>query len=187
VIGTAQPARAAPAPVSTASAAARRPTRVLCDRKPAADGKPLPEGDLLRLEEGGAHLPEAIPTGGGAWTWVNLWAGYCAPCKEEMPMLVAWEKKLRAAGTPLRVAFLSIDDDERQARRFLAAQPHVKSSWRLAEGEGRTEWLAAVGVSDSPALPVHLLFDPEGALRCVVTGAIGEADYARVAQIVARR
>lgn len=185
VTGTAQAATVTPS--ATATAAAKKPPRVLCDRAPAADGKPLPDGKLLRVEEGGAALPASIPTGGGAWTWVNLWAGYCGPCKEEMPMLASWEKKLKAAGTPVRFAFLSIDDDERQARRFLQEQSAVKSSWRLAEGDARTEWLAAVGVPESPELPVHLLFDGEGALRCLVTGAIGEGDFARVQQIVARR
>ena len=141
----------------------------------------------IRDREGGASLAEDIPTGNGQWTWVNLWAGWCAPCKEEMPMLAAWETKLRAAGTPVRFAFLSVDDDERQARRFLASQPAVKRSWRLPEGEGRTAWLEAVGLPPSPELPVHVLFDGAGALRCVVTGAISEADFPRVQAIVAKK
>lgn len=185
ISGTAQPATAA-TPTASAQAKPKAP-RALCDRAPAAAGKTLPEGELLRVEEGAPGLPEKIPTGDTMWTWVNLWAGWCGPCKEEMPMLAAWEAKLKQAGTPMRLAFLSIDDDERQARRFLASQAAVKRSWRLAEGEGRTKWLGALGLPEGPELPVHLLFDGKGALRCVVTGAISEADFPRVQQIVSDR
>jgi thiol-disulfide isomerase/thioredoxin len=185
ITGTARPATAA-RPTASATAKPKAP-RALCDRAPSAAGKTLPEGELLRVEEAAASLPEKIPTGDTMWTWVNLWAGWCGPCKEEMPMLVAWEAKLKQAGTPMRLAFVSIDDDERQARRFLASQAAVKRSWRLAEGEGRTKWLGALGLPEAPELPVHLLFDGKGALRCVVTGAISEADFPRVQQIVAER
>lgn len=185
ITGSAQPGTTATASAS-ATARAKAP-RALCDKAPAAAGKTLPEGELLRVEDGAAALPEKIPTGDTMWTWVNLWAGWCGPCKEEMPMLVAWEAKLKQAGTPMRLAFLSIDDDERQARRFLASQAAVKRSWRLAEGEGRTKWLGALGLPESPELPVHLLFDGKGALRCVVTGAISEADFERVRTIVSER
>jgi thiol-disulfide isomerase/thioredoxin len=178
VVGSATP-KAEPKP---SASAAKRP-RAMCKDPPAAAGRKIPDGELVRVEEG-ASLPEAIATGGGVWTWVNLWAGWCGPCKEEMPMLVAWEKRLREAGSPIRLAFVSIDDDERQARRFLSSQPAVRASYRLAEGEGRSKWLGALGVPESPELPVHLLFDGQGALRCTVTGAISEADFGRVREIV---
>jgi thiol-disulfide isomerase/thioredoxin len=185
VSGKAQPT----APAATVAATSKpKVPRAICQGAPAGAGKKLPDTELAKMEEGrGTALPDAIPSGGGQWTWVNLWAGWCAPCKEEMPMLVSWEKKLREAGTPVRFAFVSIDDDERQARRFLAAQTAVTRSWRLVEGKPRNEWLTGFGLPETPELPVHLLFDGKGELRCAVTGAISEADFPRVREVVAAR
>lgn len=173
-------------PTASASAAPKAP-RAICEAPPTADGKPIPKGELAKVvAEGSKGLPDAIDIE-SVWTWVNLWAGWCGPCKEEMPILAGWEKKLRSEGTPMHLAFVSIDDDERQAMRFLQSQPAVKESFRLPEGQVRTKWLESVGLPEAPELPVHLLFDPKGALRCVVTGAIGEADFARVKSIVSRK
>lgn len=173
-------------PVATTSAAPK-PPRAICEAPPPAAGKPIPKGELAKVvAEGSKGLPDAIDIE-SVWTWVNLWAGWCGPCKEEMPILAGWEKKLRSEGTPMHLAFVSIDDDERQALRFLQSQPTVKESFRLPEGGPRKTWLESVGLPEAPELPVHLLFDPKGALRCVVTGAIGEADYAKVKEIVSRK
>ena len=85
-----------------------------------------------------------------------------------------------AQGTP---------DDERQARRFLEAQPAsgLRASWWLEEGKGRLAWLEALNLRSEPQLPVHLLFDPQGALRCVIEGAIEPGDLPSVRAVVARR
>ena len=140
-----------------------------------------------RQEEGSPILPDKLPTGDGSWTWVNLWAGWCGPCKEEMPMLAGWHLKLREAGTPVRFTFVSLDDDERETRRFLASQPAVKQSYRLVEGDGRRKWLSTLSLPESPELPLHALFDAAGKLRCVITGAVHEADLERVKQLVSKR
>lgn len=182
------PTAAATAPTVTAvKPAAPRPP--LCASAPLAAGRSLPAGNLPHLEApGAAALGDRIPSG-GRWTWLNLWAAWCKPCKEEIPILRSWEAKLAAAGTPINLAFLSLDDDERQARKFLAEQPAtgLKSSWWLQEGKGRTAWLEGVRLKDSPQLPVHVLVDPQGAIRCVIEGAIEDSDYAQVQALVSRR
>jgi len=52
----------------------------------------------------------------GRVLFVNFWATWCAPCIEEMPTIVELARSLEGSN----VAFLlvSIDDDERAARRF---------------------------------------------------------------------
>jgi len=183
-----QKATASPATTTPTASAATKPPRAICETPPAADGKPIPRGELTKVAaEGSKGLPDVIDVESGIWTWVNLWAGWCGPCKEEMPILAAWEKRLRSEGTPMHLAFVSIDDDERQALRYLQSQPSVKETFRLLEGGPRTKWLEAVGLPEAPELPIHLLFDPKGALRCVVTGAIGESDFARVKSIVSKK
>jgi thiol-disulfide isomerase/thioredoxin len=52
---------------------------------------------------------------------VNVWASWCAPCREEMPAL----DSLRRTFDSTRVAFVALSDDviESSARRFLAEHP----------------------------------------------------------------
>jgi thiol-disulfide isomerase/thioredoxin len=122
----------------------------------------------------------------GHWTWVNLWAAWCAPCKEEMPRLQSFASRVAQAGGELALSFVSLDDDERQLEQFLAAQPEtgVRATFWLREGRERDEWLAAAALGKDPSLPVQLLVDPKGKVRCVVNGAISDSDYAEVAAIV---
>ncbi|HEU4407674.1 MAG TPA: TlpA disulfide reductase family protein [Polyangiaceae bacterium] len=178
-----------PAPPRPAAPAAPAPPRRLCEGAPAAAGKPLPPGKLDRLEAPGAPALGDRPAGGGRWLWVNLWAAWCGPCKEEIPRLRAWEAKLAALGTPVALSFITLDDDERQARRFLEAQPAtgLRASFWLPDGRARVGWLETFKVRDPPQLPMHFFFDPQGALRCQVDGAVEDADFEQVRALVARR
>ncbi len=182
----------APATATTVAHAPTKPTTraPLCGAAPLAAGRSLPGGNLPHLEAPGvAALGDRMTSGGGRWTWVNLWAAWCKPCKEEIPVLRAWEAKLAQAGTPINLVFLSLDDDERQARQFLAGQPAsgLRASWWLEEGKGRAAWLEAVRLKESPQLPVQILVDPQGAIRCVIDGAIEDSDFPQVQALVSRR
>lgn len=50
----------------------------------------------------------------GSVAIVNFWATWCAPCLEELPILVEIQ---RQAGSRLRIVAVNIDDDTRQAER----------------------------------------------------------------------
>jgi hypothetical protein len=84
-----------------------------------------------------------------------------------------------------RLAFVSLDEDERQLRRLLEAQPRdgVRARYWLPE-RSRPRWLGPFGVTEQARLPVHALVSPRGELACVVTGAVEESDYARLAQLL---
>jgi thiol-disulfide isomerase/thioredoxin len=135
---------------------------------------------------GGPRLPASVPVAHGAWTWINFWAAWCAPCKEEMPRLLAWQDRLARAGTPVRVAFVSLDDDSRQLEQFLGQQPTdgVKASYWLGDGPARAAWLSSLKMKSSPELPEHALVDPTGRVRCFIEGAVEEGDYAEIAALV---
>jgi thiol-disulfide isomerase/thioredoxin len=174
------PAKSAPA----ATASTPKKPRKLCASPPKNDGKKLADVAFGHVEATGAKPTEgSLVVGGGKWTWVNLWAGWCGPCKEEMPMLKGWGDALKER---LRFEFVSVDEDERLALRFLNAQPEtgLRASRHLAEGDAKKEWLESAGIGEITKLPMHVLVDPEGAIRCVITGEVGPEDLAQVKGIV---
>jgi thiol-disulfide isomerase/thioredoxin len=164
----------APAPKPTA-----KPRRALCDGRLDAEGRAMPTKKAIgrRAAPGASELP-AEPSYGG-FTWVNFWAAWCVPCKEEIPRLFSWQERLRAKKKGFRVMFVSLDDDERQLTSFLASQPEsgLRSTYWLHEGREREDWLLAAGVDPDPDLPQHLLVDSKGKVRCRVRGAIEDSDY----------
>jgi thiol-disulfide isomerase/thioredoxin len=190
VASPAGPAAASgPAAVATASSATAspgKPRRALCGGKLLAEGDAAPKKPLSRRSgPGEAELGELRLT--GSYTWVNFWAAWCVPCREEIPRLLTWEKKLAAEGKSFRVAFISLDDDQRQLEKFLAEQPKtagLRSTYWLTEGKEREDWLVAAGLDPDPELPVHLLLDEKGRIRCRVQGAVEDADFADLAGLI---
>jgi thiol-disulfide isomerase/thioredoxin len=176
--------------VATAQPAAAKKPRALCAGKLDAAGHSFPKKHVSRAAaKSASELPEAFTVAAGKWTWVNFWAAWCAPCKEEIPRLLGFEKKLGEAGAAFRLSFVSLDDDERQLNDFLEAQSAagLHSSYWLKEGSEREDWLKAAGQSPDAPLPFHLLVDPKGKIRCAIQGAIEDGDYAEISAIVVGR
>ena len=109
-------------PASTATAKpTAKPARDLCQGQSPLDDPP---GELsISRAADGATAPSPVAYGKGRWTWINVWAAWCEPCKKEMPMLLEWQKKLSEKGVSIDLVFVSIDDDQRELDRFLAGQP----------------------------------------------------------------
>jgi thiol-disulfide isomerase/thioredoxin len=177
------PSAATPSPVPKPSdvsipAIAKVP-RKLCGGRLGKAGPELPTDQPLRRSATGERdLPEQVSTV-GHYTWINFWAAWCGPCKEEIPRLQAWEKKLTAARVAFKVVFVSLDDDERQLLTFLEKQPQtgLRSTYWLPDGAKRTDWLKPLNVKPDAELPVQLLLDKAGHVRCTVGGAIDDADF----------
>jgi len=108
--------------------------------------------------------PAANP---GKWTWVNIWATWCHPCLEEMPML---ERTL--ASGPIALSFLSADATDDDLARFRTARSFTKSSPRLLDQGAVAAMVARYGFRGASSLPVHVLVDPENKVRCVRAGLV---------------
>ena len=104
----------------------------------------------------------------GKLVLLNFWATWCPPCREEMPLLSSWQTQF--GGRRLQVIGVSMDDDAKSVREFLAqypvAYPIVMGDVKLAETYG--------GVL---GLPQSYLIDAQGR---VVARFRGETDLARM-------
>lgn len=174
---------AAPSEERTGLAPAK-PRAVLCaDQLGQAPAMFKPKARAERRSLEGQDLPADPLKSDKRWTWVNFWAAWCVPCKEELPLLLRWQSSL---GKDLRFAFVSLDDDERQLRAFLEDQPSagLKSTYWLPDGPTRQAWLEALKLDSEPELPLQLLLDPSGKLRCRVQGTVEAQDLATLKKIV---
>lgn len=186
VSGSAGASPGAPAATSTAAAHPTAPATPSAPRQLCVNQspRPAPKGAVQTAAAPGAEAPpSSLPFGVGKWVWLNMWAAWCGPCKEEMPRLITWKNKLSAAGVLLELAFVSIDDDQRQLQRFIEGQPAggVRASYWLPEGPVRGGFLGALGLKEAPDLPAHALVAPSGQVACVIQGAVEERDYPAIA------
>jgi thiol-disulfide isomerase/thioredoxin len=185
--GTPPPAPAQITPTPEPAPAKPRPP--LCegqlDSKRAFKPAALPR-QLARAGEKGELPDDPLKAARGHWLWLNFWAAWCVPCREELPLLFEWQQKL---GERMSFAFFSMDDDERQLSAFLDKQPATgltRTQW-LPDGAVRKAWLEALGLETEPELPFQALIDPEGQLRCTVGGAVEAKDLPVLEQIVSTK
>jgi thiol-disulfide isomerase/thioredoxin len=177
---------AEPTPPAPAAAAPKPPRPALChgqlDEK-AAVFKPKALPQRMSLDATRELDRDPLERERGRWTWVNFWAAWCVPCKEELPILFRWQKALEGK---VRFRFVSLDDDERQLRDFLSREraDGLTSTYWLPDGASRQAWLGALKLTSEPELPLQLLIDPEGKLRCRVQGAVEPDDLATLQAIV---
>lgn len=187
VIATGSMPTAAPSPPNGhAAATASAPRPRLCDGDGNADGRVLSKVAASHAEVPGTPpLDGKLSTRRGQWMWINFWAAWCKPCKEEIPRLLGWRDRLASAKSPISLVFVSLDDDERELDSFLAQQPQggLRSTLWLPDGHARARWMKSLRMTN-PELPEHALVDPDGQVRCFIEGAVEDADYAEIAALV---
>ena len=126
----------------------------------------------------GQPVKRGPPSKAGSWTWISLWAAWCKPCKEEMPLLSDWAIRLRARGAGIKTMFLSVDDDERQLQKYMSTQGQgVQGDFLWVHDEAaRARFYQQLGIKNPPVLPVQVILDPAGRLRCVRVGSISQKE-----------
>ncbi len=91
---------------------------------------------------------------------VNVWATWCAPCREDLPALVRLQRDLEGQG--FRLILVSADFASRRpaAAAFLASQGVVSPTFAKAQGD--QEFIDGLDSRWTGALPATLLFDRQG-------------------------
>ena len=150
----------------------------LCDVVPAAGSAPtfaFPE------------LAGSAPVAGSGYRWINVWATWCPPCIEELPLLRKLEADFKQSGSAVALVLLSVDATQAAVDTFQAAHPEVVGSLRIAEFSKLESWLTSIGLDKGATLPVHVFVDPAGKVICSRTGALGESDVPRVKKLLHAR
>ena len=113
--------------------------------------KPVPE---LRFQDG-VGREHTLADFRGKVVLLNVWATWCAPCREEMPALDRLQAEL--AGPAFEVVALSVDQQGPAiARRFLG-EIGAKALALYIDPTAK-----AMFALDTPGLPVSLLIDRDG-------------------------
>jgi hypothetical protein len=157
-----------PAPSRTEAVAARDddPAERFCDIS-----APVGQGLALALPQ-----TEGAALAATGWRWINVWATWCHPCIEEMPLISTWPARLAADHAPVTLSFLSVDQTAEEVATYRTAHPEMPESARLTDPGGQTALLTAIGLTGG-SIPIHVLVDPTSHIRCVRTGSLADRDY----------
>jgi peroxiredoxin len=122
-------------------------------------GHPFPSFDLPDLVQRTHRLEDyrGIPL------FLNFWATWCPPCREEMAGLKVLDRHLRSiAGT---VIAISVDEDVNLVREFVL-KAGIEFPVLLDKGRRFTEARLRMR-----SYPTSILLRPEGDVRMIVVGA----------------
>ena len=125
----------------------------------------LPIAPLTTLSGEPAELAKLA---GGKPIVVNLWASWCPPCRREMPVLAAAQKR----ETGVRFVFINQGEDGTTAQRYLAAADLAIDNVLLDPGGGIGREVGFAG------LPTTLFYDTGGRLVDTHLGALSAATLA---------
>jgi thiol-disulfide isomerase/thioredoxin len=121
--------------------------------------------------------PDVEPKGAaGRVRWINVWATWCRPCIEELPLITSWQSKLHDDGAVVVLELVAADESA-AVQSYAKAHPEAQGSLQMRDPEALKPWLQSLGLDDSAGLPIHLFVDGRDRLRCARLGGIGDDDY----------
>ncbi|RMH37292.1 MAG: hypothetical protein D6689_21105 [Deltaproteobacteria bacterium] len=138
-----------------------------------AVGAPMPAATVARLD----GTPTTLADAGGRAVLVNVWATWCEPCRHELPVLAALQRRYGDAG--LRVVAVSVDRQRTagELRAFAERRELPFSVWH----DPHEALATALG---GQTVPASFLFDGDGRLVWRRAGAIatGDVDLTRAVE-----
>ena len=133
---------------------------------------------LIPLDQSGFR--QMVAAHRGKILLVDFWATWCAPCREELPKLVALHAAKESQG--LDFVTISCDEPEQEtaAAQFVAAQ-NAPAPHYIRRAASDDAFINAIDPKWSGALPALFLFDRNGRQ---VQSFIGETDIKQLASSI---
>jgi cytochrome c biogenesis protein CcmG, thiol:disulfide interchange protein DsbE len=130
-----------------------------------AVGEPAPDKQLETLNGSGTG---EIADYRGKWVFVNFWASWCDPCRNEAPALEDYHQRHRAEG--FTVLGIDLGDATGDGRAFVERYGLTYPQLRDGDYRDRQEAYGMTG------FPESFLIDPDGNLALIRRGPV-TADY----------
>jgi thiol-disulfide isomerase/thioredoxin len=100
---------------------------------------------------------------------INFWATWCAPCRAEMPELVAWQNEYRERGLQI----IGITYPPYESRSVREAAKELKVNYPILFGTQ-----AVLDMFDvSEVLPLTVVIDREGIVRARIKGVMDREEF----------
>ena len=121
-------------------------------------GRPAPDITVDRMSGGTLALSSLH----GKVVLLDVWASWCGPCKQELPMLDAIAGRLHRRG--VEVLAVSVDQERENVDKFLEAKGH----WSLTVAHDPKGAIADTFQPDK--MPTSYVIDRQGIIRYVNSG-----------------
>ena len=153
-----------------------------CEVLNSADKAPKFERPTFQALPPGITNPSKGNKDQPKWTWVNVWASWCAPCVEEIPLFRRWQKAL---SDKMEFEFWSMDEDgAKLVQSVEKLNPMPGSVGWFDSPESVPKFFGPLGIAPMSPIPVHVLVDPQGRTRCVRVGKVAEDAYGSIRAFV---
>lgn len=131
-------------------------------RPTVVTGLPVPD-IVITDTDGKAHALAALR---GRWVLLNFWASWCAPCMDELPLLV--DAQRRYAGRGLQILGPALDERE----PVLAVVKQFGLNYPVsADFAGASLAMELLG-NQRGALPYSVLVNPQGEIAETILGSL---------------
>jgi thiol-disulfide isomerase/thioredoxin len=117
------------------------------------------QDQLIPVREG--EYQKLVAARKGKVLLVDFWATWCAPCREEMPLLVKLEAGLRPRGFSLLTVSADESEQENAALAFLR-KFSVPAPWYIKRAADDEKFISSVDPKWGGAVPALFLYDRQG-------------------------
>lgn len=97
----------------------------------------------------------------GKWTYIAVWATWCAPCKIEQPHLEILKKDY-ASKSNLKILSISIDKEQSRWENALDTWDNISEPQYIAPGNWNSSFVEAFNLN---SVPKYILIDPDGQIN----------------------